>query len=269
MKRGVPSGRSALPLVQSLWIGERLTALERLSLASFVRHGHPVDLYTYEAVAGVPDGVRVRDAGAILPASAIFRYGPESGGGDGSVASFANLFRYTLLAARGGWWVDTDVVCLRPLDLTAAHCFGWQDDQRVNVAIMRTPPQSRLAVTLRDRAHALGTNLLWGTSGPNLMTAVVRELEMTSDALAPDAFYPIHHSEAASLFAADPDGRVARRLDGPYTVHFWNELARRNGVDKDADHPASSPFERLKRATAARRSWWTRLRRRRPSLAEY
>ena len=30
----------------------------------------------------------------------------------GSVAGFSNLFRYELLRRDGGWWVDTDVLCL-------------------------------------------------------------------------------------------------------------------------------------------------------------
>ena len=47
----------SLPIVASLWIGGRLSFLEQVCLKSFVDHGHRTILYTYGAVAGVPDGV--------------------------------------------------------------------------------------------------------------------------------------------------------------------------------------------------------------------
>jgi hypothetical protein len=104
--------------IQMLWIGE-LSKLERMALASFVANGHIVHLYAYDELAGVPAGVQVIDAREILPEERIFRYGPEAGAGEGSLANFANLFRYKLLYERGGWWVDADVVCLRPFDFDA------------------------------------------------------------------------------------------------------------------------------------------------------
>jgi len=100
--------------IQMLWIGERLSTLERLSIASFRANGHPVHLYTYGPVAGVPEGTEIRDAAEVLTRDLIFRNPP--GFGEGSFAGFSNLFRYKLLLDRGGIWCDCDVVCLRPFD---------------------------------------------------------------------------------------------------------------------------------------------------------
>src|SRR3954451_19785346 len=61
-------------VIQTLWIGPELSTLERLSLRSFLAHGHEVCLYTYGEVRGVPAGGAVRDAAEILPAAAVFRY---------------------------------------------------------------------------------------------------------------------------------------------------------------------------------------------------
>jgi len=82
-----------------LWIGPRLSALERLAMASFVANGHAVHLYTYEHVDGVPEGVDRLDAAEILPQSAVFTY--ADGFGKGSPSAFANRFRYKLLLERG------------------------------------------------------------------------------------------------------------------------------------------------------------------------
>src|SRR5262245_44337282 len=100
--------------VQMLWIGERLSTLERLCMASFLAHGHEVHLYAYGAIEAVPPGTQLRDGREILPAANVFTY--ANGFGKGSPSAFANEFRYKLLLERGGVWSDTDVVCLKPFD---------------------------------------------------------------------------------------------------------------------------------------------------------
>jgi len=101
-------------IINSLWVGKSLSLMEQLSITSFLRNGHEYDLYCYNEIADVPAGATLRDAAEILPSSEIFYY--RHGAGKGSVAGFSNLFRFKLLFEKRGWWVDTDVVCLRPFD---------------------------------------------------------------------------------------------------------------------------------------------------------
>ena len=61
-------------IIQSLWVGERLSTMERLCLSSFVKNGHEVHLYTYSDVEGIPEGVQVKDGSEILPEDMIFMY---------------------------------------------------------------------------------------------------------------------------------------------------------------------------------------------------
>ena len=97
-------------LFQSFWAGPSLSPYEHLCLTSFIDRGHAFDLYTFDANLAVPAGVQLRDAATILDQSEYFVY--ENGPGRGSPSAFANLFRYKLLQDKGGWWVDTDVICL-------------------------------------------------------------------------------------------------------------------------------------------------------------
>src|SRR5205809_258622 len=60
-------GKSTSNVFQTLWIGPRLSTLERLSLTSFVENGHRVHFYSYGPVEGIPTGVKQRDARAIVP----------------------------------------------------------------------------------------------------------------------------------------------------------------------------------------------------------
>ena len=81
--------------------------MEIISLNSFVKHGLEIHLYCYKDIENVPKGVIIKDARNILPESEIFTYK------NGSYSAFSNLFRFTMLDKVGGYWVDTDFVCIK------------------------------------------------------------------------------------------------------------------------------------------------------------
>lgn len=102
--------------IHGLWINDKLGRLEQLSIASFLRHGYPYNLWTYNGLDGMPKGAVQRDANEILPADKIFhcqQFGPGK-----TIQGFSDLFRYQLLYKEGGWWADLDVTLLRPLPVT-------------------------------------------------------------------------------------------------------------------------------------------------------
>ena len=109
-------------IINSLWIGRPLSPMEQLSIASFLQNGYEYHLYCYDEIGNVPAGTVLRDAAEILPASGIFYY--RRGAGGGSVSAFANLFHFKFLLERGGWWVDTDMVCLRRFDFPEPILFA-------------------------------------------------------------------------------------------------------------------------------------------------
>ena len=107
-----------LPIIQSLWIGDDLTNLEKLCIRSFIDNGHEFHLYTYADIGGIPSGTVVKDGNEVLLESKIFYRGKNK-----SIAAFSDWFRYQLLAEKGGFWVDMDYVCLRPFDFSADVVF--------------------------------------------------------------------------------------------------------------------------------------------------
>ncbi len=102
-----------LPIIQSLWIGEPLSNLEKLCIQSFLDNGHDFHLYIYDDVGDVPDGAIVKDATEIISAGEI--YGHKHGKNN-SFAPFSDRFRFELLYKKGGYWVDMDTVCIKPFD---------------------------------------------------------------------------------------------------------------------------------------------------------
>src|SRR5947208_2583766 len=120
----------------SFWHGGELPPHCRVCLKSFIDHGHTLTLYCYRDV-DVPAGVQVRDAEEILPRTDIFSY--ERGPGKGSISAFSNVFRYKLLAERGSWWVDVDVLCMSDKMPAQAVAFGWESEEALGTAILKLP----------------------------------------------------------------------------------------------------------------------------------
>jgi hypothetical protein len=230
-------------VIQTLWIGERLTKMEQLSIASFLCHDHEVHLYVYERPSGVPKGTTLRDANTILPASAIFKYSSN-----GSYAGFANFFRYKLLSERGGWWVDTDLVCTRRFDFDDEYVFSSEVNRDVivpNVGALKVPAQSPVMTYAWDFCQRADATLLrWGQTGPALIRAAIDAHGLQSCIKAPEVFCPIGWFEWQRLIEADPLHQLTTVTRG---IHLWNELWRRSGTSKDADYPPSSLYETLKR----------------------
>jgi len=258
-------GAVPLATVQMFWHGPPLSRLERLAVASFLRHGHAVDLHVYDEPAGVPAGARLCDAAQILPRDMLFLHRRT-----GSVALFADWFRYRLLAARGGIWVDMDVACLRPIAYPQAEVFAWEDETQVNNAILGLPPGHPLARWMADscehpnRIHSYDgwrlrlrklrrrylqgdrrDRLRWGELGPKGLTAAARHLGYLDRALPREHFYPVPAQQWRTLFEAAPGGRLPWGRESR-AVHLWNNMAARSpGFDKNTRFPADSPFEML------------------------
>jgi hypothetical protein len=246
-------------IIQGLWIGPRLSPLERLSIASFLANGHAFHLYAYDPIDGVPKGTRVLPAEAVLPRSRIFRYHEAASGRvaklrsrvfgrkKGSYAGFANVFRYKLLLERGGWWVDLDTVCLRPFDFPSEYVFSSEMDKGVDVVdlgAMKIPAGAAIAEYLFQESDRKDPKKIhFGDTGCVLMGRAVERFHMQQYVQPSRAFCPIdcHNWEAALRPGAGCN-------IGPETfaVHFWNEMWRRNGRDKDAAYPPDCLFERLK-----------------------
>jgi hypothetical protein len=229
--------------VQSLWVGRELSLMERLSVASFVAHGHEYHLYVYDDVTGVPAGAVVRDAAEIVPASRIFTYRHHD-----SYAGFANLFRYALLFARGGWWADTDVVCLSPLPSASPYVFSSEDDRGhpiVGNCVIRTPPASgAMDYATRECQQRRPEDLIWGETGPRLMASVVDRFGLGGFVAAPEVFCPIAPRDWRRVLDPRFDPRLGAAVCG---IHLWNEMWRQAAADKNRRYHPGCLFERLKR----------------------
>ena len=248
------------PLV-TFWHGGPLGALERACLRSALRHGHDVTLYCYRDPGGVPEGVAMADAAAVVPEKQIIRHR------SGSLALFSDLFRYRLLERGAGTWIDADVYVVRPIDGERPYLFGKQSRNIVNGAVLRLPPDSLLLADLldlfrektvpdwlpdeartaaSDRLFRMGRTgiamMPWGAAGPDAITALARRHGVYDQALPQQAFYPAHCKDAAWILM--PRFKLEDViLPDTMAVHLWNNLVRQA---KDRTPPEGSFLARLR-----------------------
>jgi Glycosyltransferase sugar-binding region containing DXD motif len=232
-----------LDIIQGLWIGDHLSTMEQLSIASFLDHGHEYHLYVYQPVSNVPAGTSVKDAYEILPESMIFQYRKHP-----SYAGFANFFRYKLLLDVGGWWVDTDTVCLRPFDFASDYVFSSEPTKAgtdtPSTGFIKVPPGSAIMGDAWAHCRVKDTaTLTWGETGARLLGELIGRHNLGRFVEPSATFAPVPFYEWRRLLDAD----------GPFTfaaatraVHLWNEMWRRDGRHKDARYDPACPYERWK-----------------------
>lgn len=239
--------------VNSLWIGNRLSTLEVLSMVSHLHHGHTYNLWTYGSIENVPTGVQVRDGNDILPEADIFCY--EVGEGAGGVSAFSNLFRYKLLAERGGWWVDSDVVALKPFDFNEEFVFASERNRHgysspTTCVIGCRHPNNVLGDCYKLAKHlkeTSGPKLLWGSLGPKLLERVIFSWplgDLGEYVCSPSTFCPVNWFDVEF----DPPCHMQVDLSRSHAVHLWQEMWRRRGIDKDGTYSPDCLFEKLKDA---------------------
>jgi hypothetical protein len=223
---------------QSFWIGNKISPYEALALRSFIDYGHSFVLYCYSSRLNVPKGVELRDASTILAKDQCFAY--KSGFGQGSFAACSNLFRYLLLQRSGGWWVDTDVICLTDRIPSYPCFFAYEDSDFINGAVLYFEPGDRLVEQCLNEALRVGRNVTWGEIGPRLLTRKAKALHRFSQAQAQSTCYPLHWSAALQLLDPRKTGDIASATGSSLMLHLWNEIFRQAAICKDFLPPEGS-----------------------------
>ena len=233
-------GYKSMPkdIIQSLWVGTELSTMEKLSIRSFLSHGHPFHLYTYGPVKGIPSGTLIKDANEIVDEATIKRFQ--------NLQNFSDWFRYCLVFARGGWWVDLDTVCLRPFDFPEVYVFGEEGLTTGELCIPSSPFKAPAHSPIMHWLINEALKIQWGSMsycdlGPSLMTRAVKSVGLR--------YYP------AKTFNPIPVGQWKKFLEivtafspDNYAVHMhhatWTHF---NNLDVDASYDPSCLYEWLKR----------------------
>jgi hypothetical protein len=229
------------PDVVTFWHGP-LDKLRTTCLKSQVAAGHQVTVYSFEPLAGLPDGVGNTEAEAILPhafAERLRPTGPDGVWRDWTTLQFSDFFRMRLMAQGAGLWLDADVLLLKPVEIDPTKpYFAWERPRQLGNSVLFLPPgdpivaaftalmqQDELTpdwLALRHRLTFALRRLRGGSNrlsdirvaiyGPAALTALARRSGELRHALPKKSFYAVHADPKLffersdfSALVSDPD----------------------------------------------------------------
>lgn len=246
-----------LPAVQSLWMGERLSKMERMSVNSFLEKGHDFHLYTYGNLENVPRGVKIKDAREVIPSKGSAKYGSKES------ATFADIFRYKLLSIKGGVWVDMDIISVRPFKFDEEYLFASERVERqsrwsINLpvrpvnCVMKTPKNSEIMEYCYEKSKNKDPETVeWGKIGPDLVEHAVRKFELGDYVLPFWSFCPISWWNWGKFIDKSIKVKVKekmkRKLLRPYAYHLWHSKWSENNVNKDKEYSRQTVYGNLRK----------------------
>lgn len=216
-------------VVHGLWIGNKLSTLELLTINSFIANGHEFWLWAYNKLENnIPTQVILKDANEIIIENKIFSYQNRNqyGHGKGSYAGFSDIFRYALLYKYGGWWTDMDITCLKPLNFSENYVFRNHHIFPVVGNLMKCPKDSILMYNClteaRNTMNSENTN--WN-----------KPIEILNNNIE-----KLGLKENIKTLSPPDKWRVIRKLldaqynisQDHYVIHWINEEWRRLKIDK-------------------------------------
>jgi Glycosyltransferase sugar-binding region containing DXD motif len=217
--------------------------MQQLSIRSFLAQGHPVELFTYDEVGSIPEGTVIRYAETVLPRNKVFAL-REDRQFQGSYAAFSDIFRYKLLSKEGGWWVDLDVICLRPLSFEEEWVFASQRSRKQGwitaTCVIRTPPNSDLMAHCFDEAtyHQL-RETRWGIIGPALVHDAAHRYSLTKFVKPWETFCPIDWWKAETIL------QPGSPPQNSHAIHLWNEVWRHSGWNTEPTYSPDTLYQKL------------------------
>lgn len=210
--------------VAMLWFDNPMTAIQRLSIRSFLHYGHEVTIFTYGQI-DAPAGVNFADAGEIIERGKVFL-------SHDSFAAFSDVFRYRMLASTDYIWADADTVCLKDNWAFGEYLFAYQEPFKVTNNILGYPKDSNLARKLvEESVYEEGRS--YDHLGPVLLTRLVSELGLGAQVLPQETFNPLHWTEYALPYQVDKTEQVLSKCQGAHAVSLSNYLLKYHNFDRE------------------------------------
>jgi hypothetical protein len=168
----------------------------------------------------------------------------------GSFVLGSNFWRYEMLGRDLGYWVDLDLLLLKPLDLAQDYVFGREHEGSINTAVVLAPSNSGLVRDLMNFPKTMQRppwfgprrslnyylkrirqgplkleDLPWGTYGPQMLSHFVAKHGLEQFAASPEVFYPVSWHDARELY--EPAEKIEARLtENTLAIHLYNSQLR-------------------------------------------
>ncbi|MHA6691977.1 glycosyltransferase family 32 protein [Devosia sp. A449] len=256
---------TTLPTIVSFWHGP-MSWLEALSIASFVRQGHRVEVYSFDPVAGLPASAIARDAADVLPRDKLVFYK-----GKGTPGVFSDYFRMMALRQNRGVYADLDVYCVRPIEGPPDYLMAYERPGSINGAVLHIPadaplladllsiftdtkrpllephlpPFRRIEVAVRRLfgEKIAPEDMQYGATGPMALTHYMHRHGLVDAVLPSTVLYPIPYEGIPALMEPGSSVDAAIRPE-TLAIHLWrSQLTRRGRAGLPQPAPGSAMAE--------------------------
>lgn len=235
-------------IINSLWVGNKLTPIGVLSVKSFLYYNHKYILWAYEDIPNLPSKAELRDAKEIVPSEVYDRwFGPDANTPKDARRAkihqnFSDYFRYKLLCKYGGWWCDTDVIALKPFDFDTDYVFAWGkwpcvwmsdelkerlgNDQALNNGVLKCPKESPLLKSLISNAEpdAIQGKFPRWAEWNHPLTGLVCDMGLQKFVAKHPIFEPYGEDDWREPFEED-----VTPPDWAYSLHLYNSQGVKDG----------------------------------------
>lgn len=227
------------------WSGE-LTFYELSNLLSFKKSGFEVLVWSYENL-NLPHGILQKDASEIISENYLTLFNQNYQ--KQNLSSFSNLFRYELLKKHGGWWFDSDCICLRPVEdfvkliENKPFVLAYENPELIGSSAMYINDEEIIDSLIDEIYKRINNNnfrFFWGEIGPNLITDVFVEKNIFDMVLKSKTFFPVPPSSIRLFFSAKHFSLLQEEITESYICHTWNEMFRRYNISKSILPPKDS-----------------------------
>lgn len=254
--------------VQSLWIGDKLSELEILSILSFQKLGHKFILYTYGKVKNIPPNTIIKNGNNILKKHTLFKF-------KNSYLPFSDLFRYKLLYLKGGYWVDLDMIALKPLRFKEKFIFSSERTiqkgpyrnrtltEIPNIGILKAPPKSEFYKELFEECIKTSNKIKENIQLMRIMRNLLEKYQLNKYVKPAKMFCPLDWWHTKDAFYPpcckkkyDVEGyTVEDILKKSYTIHMWRSIMKnRHKINLDNKFNKNSLWEKLKKKVNSKKT---------------
>lgn len=111
--------------VNCVWIGERVSLMEKLSIVLAQKAGFEVVVWT-DSHLDLPKDTLTKSIPSNVIKPTRFRGIPHEmlpNGGIGSYSHWSDYFAFTTLCKEGGYWMQLDFAILHPIEIGEDYCF--------------------------------------------------------------------------------------------------------------------------------------------------
>ncbi|OWW00107.1 hypothetical protein ATY81_25260 [Rhizobium sp. R72] len=184
--------------------------------------------------------MELRDAAELLP-EGLTKCFPVNG--KPHLTPFSNLFRYKMIRDCDLVWTDLDVLMIKELPSGLPDNIVVREEQGgLNNAVLYISSKQTLDRLIEQAMAVADRNLVWGQTGPILLTQVINELREKIETTSHQVFYPIEHYDLFKIFLRGFVGECREKCRNATTIHLFNNILSKMGYWKEMAPPAGSFF---------------------------